>query len=96
MSSGSQMMDPRNNVRKRVNLFRGIVREGLEHGARSRQLVGDVEGVAVGGVWVEMESPHSMLPLEGLGQHSIYCPPQHLAEESSEDEKRERKSKSRV
>ena len=46
------MMDPRNNVRKRVNLFRGIVREGLEHGARSRQLVGDVEGVAVGGVWV--------------------------------------------
>ena len=52
--------------------------------------MGDVEGVAVGGVWVEMESPHSVFPLEVLGQHSIYCPPQYLVGKSQVKTREER------
>ena len=68
-----------NNIRERVSLLLTVVRESLEHGAGSRELVGYVvSSERREGVWIEVEPPHPLLPLQGLGQHSIYCPPHYL------------------
>lgn len=65
-------------VRKVTDLLRSVVRESLEHWTRPWQLVGDVGVVGVVCVGEQVESSQSLLPLEVLGQHSIYCPPQNL------------------
>ena len=78
MITSLQMRDS-NNIRERVSLLLTVVRESLEHGAGSRELVGYVvSSERREGVWIEVEPPHPLLPLQGLGQHSIYCPPHYL------------------